>query len=46
MDKNELIELISNGKTEELLIKLEADRIDVWRNFYFVLEDIVKKYFR
>ena len=45
MDKNKLIELISNGKTEELLIKLGADGIDVWRNFYFVLEDIVKKYF-
>lgn len=47
MDKNELIELISNGKTDTLLIKLEADGIEVWeRDFHFVLEDIVKKYFR
>ena len=47
MTRNELIELISNGKTDTLLIKLEADRIEVWEwDFHFVLEDIVKKYFR
>lgn len=47
MSKEELLALLENGETDTILIELESDGIEVWeRDFYFVLEDIIEKYFK
>lgn len=47
MSGEELIELLANGKTHIIVDKLEKDGIEIWdRDFPFVLEDIIEKYFR
>lgn len=47
MSKEELIELLLNGETDVVVDKLENDGVEIWeRDFLFVLEDIVEKYFK
>lgn len=47
MSKDNLLNLLANGETDTIIKELESDGIEVFeRDFYFVLEDIVEKYFK
>lgn len=47
MTKEDFLVLLADEKTDTIIDELESDGIEVFeRDFYFVLEDIVKKYFK